>query len=108
MGEQPIVSCDERQPRLHAVDRLAKDEIPDASCHKGQQCQNLNEGEPEFKLAKELDRNQVEAHGYDHHDKRGEPLRQVIEKLVVPTKPVDVDSDCGGVCHGGYCPVEPV
>ena len=50
------MSCDERQPRLHTINGLAKDEIPDANCHKGQQCQNLNEGEPEFKLTKDLDR----------------------------------------------------
>ena len=102
------MSCDERQPRLHTINGLAKDEIPDANCHKGQQCQNLNEGEPEFKLTKELDRNQVEAHGYDHHNKGGEPLRQVIEKLVISAKPVNVNGDSSGVCHGGHCPVKPV
>ena len=93
---------------MHAVDGLSEDEVPNTNRHEGQQCQNLDECKPELQLAEELNRDQVQGHGHNHHDEGGEPLRQVGKELVISPKPGDVDSNCGRIRHRCHGPVEPV
>ena len=100
--------CDEFKAGADAVDGFTEDQVPDTNCHEGQQGKNFNECEPEFQLTEELHGDEVQGHSDDDDNECAEPLGNVCEELVVSTEPADIDGDCGGVCNGGHCPVQPV
>ena len=108
VGEEAVIGCDKAQAGGDAVDGLTEDQVPDTNCHEGQQSKNLNECEPEFQLTEDLHGDEVQSNGDDNDDECAEPLGNICEELVVSTEPADVDSDSGGVCNGGHCPVQPV
>ena len=108
VGEEAVIGCDEFKAGADAVDGFTEDQVPDTYRHEGQQGKNLNECEPEFQLTEELHGDEVQSNGDNNDDECAEPLGNICEELVVSTEPADVDSDSGGVCNGGHCPVQPV
>ncbi len=108
VGEDTAVVRDEAEAHLLAVHGSAEDDEVGADDEEDHQGGDLDQGEPEFHLAEDLHRDQVQCQDHHEGDQRPGPLRDCCHPGDVVAKEVHVQRGGGDVHDGGGGPVDPV
>jgi hypothetical protein len=108
LGKMPPLSVMRLKPVFLAGDRGAEDDEVRADEEERDQCGDLDDGEPEFHFAEDLDGDEVQAQDHDEGHQGPGPLGDVGHPEDVIAEEVHVEGGGGDVHDGGGGPVDPV